>query len=165
MQVELKAIQRDVGITFVFVTHDQDEALTLCDRLAVMRDGRLEQVGAAAEVYESPATRFVAEFVGTSNVIAGDAAQAILGSPAPVAVRPEKIAIAPRGAAQGELRVDATVREIVYAGSQTRVVTDAEHGLTLSALVLNTSVGLPKLQRGDSVTLTWERAAARVLET
>ncbi len=69
VQVELEAIQRAVGITFVFVTHDQDEALTLSDRLAVMRDGRVEQVGAAAEVYESPATHFVAEFVGTSNLI------------------------------------------------------------------------------------------------
>ena len=77
MQVELKSIQREVGITFVFVTHDQDEALTLSDRLAVMRDGRIEQVGRSAEVYESPATRFVAEFVGTSNVIAGDAAHAV----------------------------------------------------------------------------------------
>ncbi len=98
MQVELKAIQREVGITFVFVTHDQDEALTLCDRLAVMRDGRIEQVGAATEVYESPATRFVAEFVGTSNVLSGVArAQAVLGRAAAVAVRPEKIRVGPAG--------------------------------------------------------------------
>jgi putative spermidine/putrescine transport system ATP-binding protein len=80
MQLELKAIQREIGITFVFVTHDQDEALTLCDRLAVFRDGRIEQLGRAGEVYEAPATRFVAEFVGTSNVISGEAARAILGS-------------------------------------------------------------------------------------
>ena len=71
MQVELKAIQREVGITFVIVTHDQDEALTLCDRLAVFNDGRIEQVGAARDVYEHPANRFVADFVGTSNVLDG----------------------------------------------------------------------------------------------
>ncbi len=93
MQIELKAIQREVGITFVFVTHDQDEALTLSDRLAVMRAGRIEQVGPAGEVYESPATRFVAEFVGTSNVISGEAARTILGADRAVAVRPEKIRI------------------------------------------------------------------------
>ena len=76
MQVELKAIQREVGITFVIVTHDQDEALTLCDRLAVFNDGRIEQVGAARDVYEHPANRFVADFVGTSNVLEGADAEA-----------------------------------------------------------------------------------------
>ena len=80
MQVELKEIQREVGITFVFVTHDQEEALTMSDRIAVVNAGRLEQVGAPAEVYERPATRFVAEFVGTSNLLEGTAAQ---GSPGP----------------------------------------------------------------------------------
>jgi putative spermidine/putrescine transport system ATP-binding protein len=154
-----------VGITFVFVTHDQDEALTLCDRLAVMREGRLEQIGGATEVYESPATRFVAEFVGTSNVLTGDAAQAVLGAGDAVAVRPEKVTVAARGTSRGDVRVDGTVREIVYAGSQTRIVVDADHDLTLTALMLNTSVGTPDLHRGDSVTLSWDRAAARVLET
>ena len=76
MQIELKAIQKDVGITFVFVTHDQDEALTLSDRLAVFNDGRIDQVGSPAEVYENPATAFVAGFVGTSNLLTGDAARA-----------------------------------------------------------------------------------------
>ena len=81
MQIELKAIQREVGITFVIVTHDQDEALTLCDRLAVFNDGRIEQVGAARDVYENPANRFVADFVGTSNVLDGAAAEALVGRP------------------------------------------------------------------------------------
>ena len=79
MQVELKAIQREVGITFVIVTHDQDEALTLCDRLAVFNDGRIEQVGRPRDVYENPANRFVADFVGTSNVLDGDAARTLVG--------------------------------------------------------------------------------------
>ena len=80
MQVELKAIQREVGITFVIVTHDQDEALTLCDRLAVFNNGRIEQIGAAREVYENPANRFVADFVGTSNVFDGAAAETLVGA-------------------------------------------------------------------------------------
>ena len=88
MQVELKAIQREVGITFVIVTHDQDEALTLSDRLAVFNDGRIEQIGRARDVYEYPANRFVADFVGTSNVLDGDVAEALVGRPGLFAVRP-----------------------------------------------------------------------------
>ena len=165
MQVELKAIQRDVGITFVFVTHDQDEALTLCDRLAVMRDGRIEQVGAAAEVYESPHTRFVAEFVGTSNVIAGDAAQTLLGHARTVSVRPEKIRVVQRGAAAepGQTRVDGVITEIVYAGSETRVVAEAA-GMTFTALLLNVTAGTPDLRRGEEITLAWDATAAHVIE-
>ena len=88
MQIELKEIQREVGITFVIVTHDQDEALTLCDRLAVFNEGRIEQVGEARDVYESPANRFVADFVGTSNVLDGSAAEALVGRPGPSSCDP-----------------------------------------------------------------------------
>src|SRR5947209_12322542 len=91
MQLELKAIQQRVGLTFIYVTHDQEEALTMSDRLAVMNNGRIEQVGTPAEVYEEPMTPFVAGFVGTSNMLTGEAAQAVAGSPAPVNIRPEKI--------------------------------------------------------------------------
>src|SRR5919202_210826 len=91
MQVELKAIQAEVGITFVVVTHDQEEALTMSDRIAVLRDGRIEQVGAPAEVYERPANPFVAGFVGTSIVLAGRAAAELVGEPGTFTVRPEKI--------------------------------------------------------------------------
>jgi putative spermidine/putrescine transport system ATP-binding protein len=91
MQVELKQIQRDVGITFVFVTHDQGEALTMSNRIAVFNRGRIEQVGTPSEVYESPATEFVAGFVGTSNLLDGAAASAILGTPGAFTVRLEKI--------------------------------------------------------------------------
>jgi putative spermidine/putrescine transport system ATP-binding protein len=165
MQIELKGIQRDVGITFVFVTHDQDEALTLCDRLAVMREGRLEQVGPAAAVYERPASQFVAQFVGTSNVIAGPAAQRIFGAPDPVAVRPEKVRIQARDAVPvapaGQPRVDGVVREVVYSGAATRVVVDVPPDLTLAALLLNVEPGGPEFDRGQSVTLSWDAAANR----
>jgi putative spermidine/putrescine transport system ATP-binding protein len=165
MQVELKAIQREVGITFVFVTHDQDEALSLCDRLAVMRDGRVEQVGEASEVYERPKTRFVAEFVGTSNVLSGEAAQAILGEPRTVSVRPEKVRVL-RGddpGGTGDVRVDAVVREVVYVGSETRLVAEA-HGSTLTALLLNVSAEGAGVRRGDRVTFAWPRSATNVID-
>jgi putative spermidine/putrescine transport system ATP-binding protein len=165
MQVELKAIQRDVGITFVFVTHDQDEALTLCDRLAVMRDGRIEQVGAASEVYERPATRFVAEFVGTSNLISGAAARRLFGADDMVSVRPEKIRVSARGdgsPAPDEIHVDAVVTEAVYAGAATRIVADAGPDLTLVALVLN--VDRRAVARGDEVTLAFDRSALSRIE-
>jgi putative spermidine/putrescine transport system ATP-binding protein len=166
MQVELKAIQRELGITFVFVTHDQDEALTLCDRLAVMRQGRIEQAGPAREVYENPATRFVAEFVGTSNVLDGPAAQRIVGRAGPVSVRPENIRIyrADAELPLSGVRLDATVREVVYAGPVTRVVADAGDDLRLAAVLLNSAGDPAAFFRGQPVTLTWDDAAARSIE-
>jgi putative spermidine/putrescine transport system ATP-binding protein len=165
MQLELKAIQRQVGITFVFVTHDQHEALTLCDRLAVFSDGRIEQLGSAQDVYESPATRFVAEFVGTSNLITGEAARAILGRAGTYAVRPEKIQLRTAGAAEpGEICVDGVVREISYAGAETRVLVDAQSGLALAATVLNAATSGLELRRGDPVTLCWQAAAVRAID-
>src|SRR5476649_518263 len=123
MQLELKAIQREVGITFVFVTHDQDEALTLCDRLAVFNNGRIEQIGNAEDVYEQPNTAFVAGFVGSSNIFGGAAAKAIFGRDGSFAVRPEKISIAGKGATRaGVVTASGTVEDVVYAGSTTRVV-------------------------------------------
>src|SRR6266498_1433676 len=94
MQVELKAIQRRVGITFIFVTHDQEEALTMSDRIAVFNQGKVEQIGAPAEIYERPASPFVAGFVGTSNLISGDIANRITGSDSTFSIRPEKIHLA-----------------------------------------------------------------------
>src|SRR5436190_13814682 len=97
MQVELKAIQHDVGITFVFVTHDQHEALSMSDRVAVFNHGRVEQVGAPREVYERPASLFVAGFVGTTNVLRDDVAERVLGRDGLWTVRPERIRIGPPG--------------------------------------------------------------------
>src|SRR5512140_3371165 len=97
MQVELKAIQKRVGITFVFVTHDQEEALTMSDRIGVFNEGKIEQVGSPAEMYEHPKTPFVAGFVGVSNLVKGDLAQRITGSPEQFSIRPEKIHLLPSG--------------------------------------------------------------------
>jgi putative spermidine/putrescine transport system ATP-binding protein len=130
MQVELKAIQRDVGITFVFVTHDQDEALTMSDRVAVFNQGRVVQVGAPAEVYERPASPFVAGFVGTSNLLSGAVAHRILGRDGVFSVRPEKIQLSPVGsvAPDGTISADGRVAAVVYAGPTTRLVVDLDAG-------------------------------------
>jgi len=163
MQLELKAIQRDVGITFVFVTHDQDEALTLCDRLAVFNEGRIEQLGTPFDVYESPATRFVAEFVGTSNVLTGDAALSVYGEDATFAVRPEKVRVMRTGATSsaGDIRVEGAVREVVYAGAESRVVVDAPGCGMLTAIRLNVAADDEPLRRGDTVVASWPRSSAR----
>ena len=158
MQVELKAIQREVGITFVFVTHDQDEALTMSDRIAVFSNGRIEQLGSPTEVYEHPATTFVAGFVGTSNLLQGEAARSVLGKPGTWSVRPEKIEVLGLEQPVGEGRhaVRGTVREVVYVGMSTRFVVDLAVGGTLMAVQQNTqSADLGHL-RGQDVLLAWD---------
>ena len=161
MQVELKAIQRQVGITFLFVTHDQEEALTMSDRIAVFNAGRIEQVGTPADVYERPATAFVAGFVGTSNLLTGAAAQAIVGKAGTWSVRPEKIRIdLPETAApprSGEHSADGTVREVVYVGSSTRFLVDLDAGGSLMALQQNLQTSSMDVlaYRESRVRLAW----------
>jgi putative spermidine/putrescine transport system ATP-binding protein len=116
MQIELKSLQREVGITFIYVTHDQEEALTMSDRLAVFNHGRVEQVGTPAQVYESPLNEFVAGFVGVSNVIRGALALKLRGRPEAFTVRPEKIAMDLRG----EISVEGVITQAVYLGAFTR---------------------------------------------
>jgi putative spermidine/putrescine transport system ATP-binding protein len=161
MQVELKAIQRDVGITFLFVTHDQEEALTMSDRIAVFNEGRIEQVGSAADVYEHPATAFVAGFVGTSNLIRDEAARQLLGEEGVFSVRPEKIRlVAPDTAAQSsDVCADGRIEEIVYVGSATRYVVRLDAGGSLVALRQNTGDASRSEDIGlDSpVRLVWDR--------
>ena len=127
MQVELKAIQRDVGITFVFVTHDQDEALTLSDRIAVFDAGRIEQVGTAREVYEQPGHRFVAGFVGTSNLLTGEAAASLIGRTGAFAHPPREDPRA-RGHRRGRRAARRSLAEVVYAGPVTRYLVELDAG-------------------------------------
>jgi putative spermidine/putrescine transport system ATP-binding protein len=160
MQVELKGLQRDVGITFVFVTHDQDEALTMSDRIAVFNAGRIEQVGTPSEVYEHPASEFVAGFVGTGNLIKGDAAKRLLGRSGTFSVRPEKIRIDPGAAVApgGMQSVTGTIAEVVYAGAATRFVVDIHAGATLVALRQNMKTSSTDLLdlRDTLVRLSWD---------
>jgi putative spermidine/putrescine transport system ATP-binding protein len=169
MQIELKAIQKDVGITFLFVTHDQDEALTMSDRIAVFNEGRIEQVGSPAEVYESPATAFVAGFVGTSNLLSGAVAQAIAGTAETFTVRPEKIRLADPGAlpGAGDCAAPGTVREVVYLGVNTRYIVDLDAGGELVVVQQNqaTSSMDALAQRGRQVLLVWSREHNRAVST
>jgi putative spermidine/putrescine transport system ATP-binding protein len=167
MQIELKAIQKDVGITFVFVTHDQDEALTLSDRLAVFNAGRIEQVGSPAEVYENPATAFVAGFVGTSNLISGEGARRIAGTEATFTVRPEKIHLADPGEEPTPAQCSAagTVREVVYLGVNTRYIVSLDGGGELVVVQQNqaTSSMQALAARGRQVRLIWDREHNRTV--
>ena len=159
MQVELKAIQRQVGITFLFVTHDQEEALTMSDRIAVFSGGRIEQLGTAAEVYERPATAFVAGFVGTSNLLVDEVAQQILGRRGTWSVRPEKVRIerADGGPSAGERGAPGVVRDVVYAGSTTRFHVELDAGGRLVALQQNVEASATDVHgmRGSRVLLVW----------
>jgi putative spermidine/putrescine transport system ATP-binding protein len=159
MQVELKAIQAEVGITFVVVTHDQEEALTMSDRIAVLRDGRIQQVGAPAEVYERPANPFVAGFIGTSNVLAGQAAAELVGEEGTFTVRPEKIHLLDPGAEvpAGHCQASGTVRDVAYAGPVTRLTVRLEVGGELVVLQQNLSTTSAQVAAlaGSRVRLVW----------
>ncbi|MFB6671457.1 ABC transporter ATP-binding protein [Streptomyces sp. NPDC056390] len=160
MQVELKAIQREIGITFVFVTHDQEEALTMSDRIAVFNQGRIEQVGTPAQIYERPATPFVAGFVGTSNLLSGDAAEHVVGDRATYSIRPEKIHVLKESAAEPEhASATGTVAEVVYLGDATRFLVDLDAGGRLTALQQNLETSSEDVAalRGSRVRLQWHR--------
>ncbi len=161
MQIELKTIQREVGITFVYVTHDQEEALTMSDRLAVFNHGRIEQVGTPADVYEKPDTRFVAGFVGTSNLLSGPVAAAIVGREGTFTVRPEKIRLEAPDGPSGEDETTALghIAEVVYLGADTRYIVRLDAGATLVVTRQNlaTSSAEALAQQGRPVRLVWKR--------
>jgi len=161
MQIELKAIQSQVGITFVYVTHDQEEALTMSDRLAVFSAGRIEQIGTPAEVYEHPATTFVAGFVGTSNLLAGAAAASVFGEPGTFAIRPEKINLADTDVQIGPDEGSATgvITNVVYLGSDTRyhVALDAGADVVVTEQNLQASSMEALAAQGRTVRLVWKR--------
>jgi putative spermidine/putrescine transport system ATP-binding protein len=168
MQIELKEIQRRVGLTFVYVTHDQEEALTMSDRLAVFSHGRIEQVGTPAEVYERPSTGFVAGFVGTSNVLSGDVAREVAGSTVPFTVRPEKIHMADLGSPVGahQCSTIGRVHEVVYVGAITKYIVSLDAGGELVVLQQNLATSsMEALEvKGRAVRLIWNRANNRPLE-
>jgi putative spermidine/putrescine transport system ATP-binding protein len=168
MQIELKEIQQEVGLTFIYVTHDQEEALTMSDRLAVFNEGQVEQVGSPAEVYERPATAFVAGFIGVSNVLDGEVARRITGSDHPFTIRPEKIAIVSLDVEADESQCTATgrVREVVYLGAITRYIVELDDGGELVVMQQNlTTSSMEALQvRGKAVRLRWDRSNNRPVE-
>ncbi|MEP6986615.1 MAG: ABC transporter ATP-binding protein [Chloroflexota bacterium] len=167
MQIELKAIQQQVGITFIFVTHDQEEALTMSDRLAVFNLGKIEQIGTPAEVYERPTTGFVAGFVGTSNLINGALAEALTESSQIFSIRPEKIRIAEVGqpTAPDMCSVVGTIRDVVYLGINTRYLVEVEGAGDITVVQQNLEVtSLDALSaRGNRVLLVWSKSNNRPL--
>ncbi|GAC1663133.1 MAG: ABC transporter ATP-binding protein [Candidatus Limnocylindrales bacterium] len=169
MQIELKAIQQQVGITFVYVTHDQQEALTMSDRLAVFNRGRIEQVGPPADVYERPATAFVAGFVGTSNLLRGEVARLIVGEVGTWTVRPEKIRLAEPGdlVAPDETSALGHIRSVVYLGPDTRFVValDAGSELVVTQQNLVTSSMDALALSGRAVRLIWKRHHTFAIES
>ncbi|MFM9941119.1 MAG: ABC transporter ATP-binding protein [Hyphomicrobiaceae bacterium] len=176
MRHEIRDIQRSLGITTLFVTHDQVEALTMCDRIAVMNRGRIAQIGTPVEIYEQPATRFVAEFVGRSNVLAASRDSAgrvvIWGAVLPVTaasgeveafVRPQRMRLAPLSAptADGMMRVVGTVARSVFVGDQIEVIVKGSGG----QLSIQTASGAPMPEEGSEVAVHWPIAATRLFPT
>ncbi|MGY0055936.1 ABC transporter ATP-binding protein [Streptomyces sp. LZ34] len=158
MQTELKELQRTTGITFLLVTHDQEEALTMSDRVAVVSDGRIEQVGPPVEVYERPATAFVAGFMGTTNLLRGPAAVRVVGRPGAYSIRPERIRLAglAEPPADGERTVTGRVADIVHAGAHTRFTVALPDGDRLTVIRQNLA-DLPRTVRPDAeIRLLWD---------
>ncbi len=168
MQIELKTIQKQVGITFIYVTHDQEEALTMSDRIAVFNLGKIEQVGTPAEVYEYPQTEFVAGFVGVSNVISGETAQRIMGQSADFTIRPEKIHLQEPGRPIGpeQCSVAGIIHDVVYLGAHTRYLIGLEGGghLVVVQQNLHTTSMDVLAARGRTVQLVWQREHVRHIE-
>ncbi len=182
MQIELKRIQQEVGITFIFVTHDQGEALTMSDRIAVMSRGRVEQIGTPEEIYSAPASIFVAGFIGTANLLPGtlndvgpDRSQvrldsgllvdiegttdAKVGDPATVMLRPERLSI---GTTDDPRHVEGTVRLVIYQGSELRLVVDLDDGTEVVA-TLDADAQATMPRDGDRIVLRWSADAPYLL--
>jgi putative spermidine/putrescine transport system ATP-binding protein len=148
MQVELKALQRSLGITFIFVTHDQEEALTLSDRVAVFNNGKIEQLGSPRELYDHPKSEFVARFVGNSNLFTDEESRSMFGKPGMHSVRPEKLDLE---WSSGVGFLEARIEETIYLGSATRVLVQLNSGKNLSVLQQATSGASIDLSRGTKV--------------
>ncbi len=168
MQVELKAIQGRVGITFIFVTHDQEEALTMSDRIAVFNQGKIEQLGSPAEIYERPRTPFVASFVGTSNVISGALARQIMGQDGVFTVRPEKMQIGEPGdeGSADYYRIGGQIHDVIYLGINTRYLIELEGGTEVTVVGQNSDVEATDVQmaRGRQVSVRWRKEFTRTLQ-
>jgi spermidine/putrescine transport system ATP-binding protein len=183
LQVELKRVQAEVGITFVYVTHDQEEALTMSDRIAVMNRGRVEQLGTPEELYERPLTRFVADFIGTTNLLTGTVesvdgehafvrlasretcvvgrSDLVVGRSVEVSIRPESVELHPsNGSLQSPLPIAATVEQVAYLGGSVQYHVRSSGGLTITALAPKAGLRFPV---GSAVDVTWPPAEALVL--
>jgi len=167
MQVELKRIQREAGITFIFVTHDQEEAMRMSDRIAVFNEGAIEQIGTPQEVYEKPQTKFVASFLGVSNIFSGESAKEIFGSSTMVNIRPERIKLVsantkPKADERG---VIGTIIEASYIGASTIFMIQTESGQRVIASRLNEELPdqINRFEIGDRVGAVWKSDHSAVI--
>jgi len=142
MQIELKQLQREVGITFIFVTHDQEEALTMSDRIAVFNNGKIEQLGVPREIYENPISAFVSEFVGQTNRIVIDESR--------INIRPEQVSVSKMNSS-GNRSLPGTLRDVIFVGASTRYLVDTSCGAVISVLPVG------DLKVGDEVTVSWDK--------
>jgi putative spermidine/putrescine transport system ATP-binding protein len=176
MQIEIKRLHRETGATIIFVTHDQEEALALADRICLMNEGRIEQLGTPEDMYEQPRSAFVADFIGISNVMRGrvqsggmirtddgslplpDGCEARAGEDGALIVRPEKMLLC----AIDEAFVSGRVEETIYAGSETKLLMRLASG---TMVTVRRQAGLPGVAIGEQVSIRWDRQEARLLET
>jgi len=142
MQIELKQLQREVGITFIFVTHDQEEALTMSDRIAVFNNGKIEQLGVPQEIYENPISAFVSEFVGQTNRIVIDESR--------INIRPEQVSVSKMNSS-GNRSLTGTLRDVIFVGATTRYLVDTSCGAVISVLPVG------DLKVGDEVMVSWDK--------
>jgi putative spermidine/putrescine transport system ATP-binding protein len=162
MQEELKTLQRELGITFVFVTHDQGEALSMADRVAVFNDGKIVQVGVPDDVYERPQSRFVADFVGSSNVLSPEFASRHGGAAKWTSLRPEKIGVFQAGkkVGEGQAHTDGEIKMISYQGAVTRFSVETAD----TRICAEMPAGGMSFKQGDKVRLIWPRSAMVTME-
>lgn len=162
MQVELKTLQQQLGITFLYVTHDQGEALSMSDRIAVFNHGKIEQLGTPTEVYDRPSTAFVAGFVGIANVLDAALSERTMGVKASHSLRPEKIQMSAAGAAPADPSLKGSVSSLLFLGASTRVVVSTEDGPTLNVSVPHGALSRD-ISLGAPVLLHWNRTDAHPL--
>jgi putative spermidine/putrescine transport system ATP-binding protein len=175
MRIEIKRLHRETGATIIFVTHDQEEALALSDRICLMNDGQIEQLGTPKDIYERPANTFVADFIGASNLIFGtvmadgrmESAEGVLplpgncaveaGKPAALVIRPEKLLLCNSDAGI----LSGRIEESIYAGAETRLLVRLPRG---TLMTVRRDAGLPPVAIGEHVFMSWDRNQARLLE-
>jgi len=166
MQAELKSLQHRLGITFVFVTHDQGEALSMADRVAVFADGRLEQLDSPRSLYNRPRTAFVASFVGSSNVVGPDLAARLTGERRTFAIRPELIRMLTAGerAPEGHVACEGTLEDVLYHGASSRCHVRVDANTVLAVARAETAAEARSASEGERVRLAWRADSAVVLE-
>ncbi|WP_244594310.1 ABC transporter ATP-binding protein [Leptospira ryugenii] len=163
MQIELKAIQKTVGITFIFVTHDQEEALSMSDRIAVFNQGKVEQIGSPWEIYEKPNTSFVANFVGTSNIFDEQTTSSFIQRSSKTMIRPEKIRIlSPMDPKDGLITVPATLLNEVYSGANSRLVVQTKAGQRI--IVSKQNSNLKAMEASSELIVAWKEEDMHLIQ-